>query len=116
MHQADGLEEAAILGCGLLGQVRFQKRTENCESRTPADPPHNPSKPRPTGAGGEKQGPRVLGPDGCHHATTEHTLSPMMNVRTLRQTLSQELGPARLPLKMKKTTKERQESKEVFAK
>lgn len=28
MHQTDGLEEAAVLGCGHLWQVGFQKRTQ----------------------------------------------------------------------------------------
>lgn len=81
VHQADGLQEAAVLGCGHRGQVRFQKRTQSCEWRTP-------SQVSPTWAcrlghecrcqGGGTKACRELGPDSCHRAAAQ-ALSPIIS-------------------------------------
>ena len=50
MHQADGLEEAAVLHCGHLRQVGCQKRTRKSSCMAERRPPGTP-KPRTTKTG-----------------------------------------------------------------
>lgn len=76
MHQADSLEEAAILGCGHLWQVCFQKRTEVMSSRLLTPPPP---------------------PNPALSTVTEHGSQPWVWVLRGRQRPARGAGPWQLP-------------------